>query len=88
MSAHEGLPPHAATTHDGARVHCIERILDRYGVLSRDRLYDLAGAAAWAGEPSFDATLQSAVAAGRVRALGGVLFASAQHPPGARGRAA
>jgi hypothetical protein len=88
MSAHEGLPPHAATTHDGARVHCIERILDRYGVLSHDRLYDLAGAASWAGGPSFDSTLHSAVASGRVRALGDVLFASAQHSPGAAGPAA
>jgi hypothetical protein len=77
MSAQEGRPPHPATTHDAARIQCLERALHTYGVLTHERLYKLSGADHWVGGPSFDAVLHEALRARRVRDLGGVLFEAA-----------
>jgi hypothetical protein len=83
MSAQEGHPPHPSVDHRDARAHRLERVLRSYGVLTRARLYELSGADCWASGPAFDAVLAQAVRAGRVRALGGVLFEAA--PEGADG---
>jgi hypothetical protein len=74
MSAQEGHGVHPSPTHDDARVHCLERALRSYGPLTRERLYELAGAGHWATGASFDAVLAGALRAGRVRSLGDVLF--------------
>jgi hypothetical protein len=82
MSAQEGHPPHPSTTHHEAGVHRLERVLRSYGPLSRESLCDLAGARRWPDASAFDAALDAAVAAGRVRSLGGVLFEAADGGPG------
>lgn len=82
MSAQEGHPPHPSFTHHEAGVHRLERVLRSYGALTRATLYDLAGARAWPDAASFDAALHDAIAAGRVRSLGGVLFEAADRAPG------
>jgi hypothetical protein len=82
MSAQEGHPPHPSHTHHEAGVQRLERVLRSYGPLTRETLYDLAGARAWPDGASFAAVLDAAVAAGRVRSLGGVLF-EADTVPGA-----
>ena len=74
MSALEGRPQQASSTHHEARVHQIERVLHTYGVLTRPRLYELSGADRWTSEEEFADLLGEAVRAGRVRPLGGVLY--------------
>jgi hypothetical protein len=82
MSAQEGHPPHPSATHHDAGVHRVERVLRSYGPLTRQTLYDLSGARCWPDGATFDAVLEAAVAAGRVRSLGGVLFEAADGAPG------
>jgi hypothetical protein len=74
MSAQEGHPPHPSTTHAEAGIHRLERVLRSYGPLTRQMLCELSGARRWPSADAFDAALDAAVAAGRVRTLGGVLF--------------
>jgi hypothetical protein len=81
MSAQEGHPPHPATTHHHAGVQRLERVLRSYGPLTRETLCDLSGARTWPDAAAFEAALDDAVAAGRVRSLGGVLFEAADGAP-------
>jgi hypothetical protein len=83
MSAQEGHPPHPSTTHHEAGVRRLERVLRGCGPLTRQTLYDLSGARCWPDEAAFEAVLDHAVAVGRVRSLGGVLFEAADGAPGA-----
>jgi hypothetical protein len=83
MSAQEGHPPHPSPTHHEAGVQRLERVLRGYGPLTRKTLYDLSGARCWPDGAAFEAALDHAVAAGRVRSLGGVLFEAADGAPAA-----
>jgi hypothetical protein len=56
-------------------------VLRSYGPLTRETLCDLSGARRWPGACAFEAALDDAVAAGRVRSLGGVLFEAADGAP-------
>lgn len=55
------------------------RALRRYGVLRRARLVELCGAAHWS-DAGFRQALSSAVASGRVRALGSDLYEIVEPP--------
>ena len=83
MSAQEGHPPHPSSTHHEAGVQRLERVQRSYGPLTREMLCELAGARRWPDGAAFDAVLEDAVAAGRVRPLGDVLFEAADGAPGA-----
>jgi hypothetical protein len=75
MSAQEGHPSHASSTHHDARVHRLERVLHAYGgTLTRSSLYELSGASCWDSRDTFDAVLSEAVRNGRIAELGGVLL--------------
>jgi hypothetical protein len=53
----------------------------RHGPLTQHTLLDFAGARRRPDDAAFDAALDAAVAAGRVRSLGGVLFEAADGGP-------
>jgi hypothetical protein len=69
----EGAAPGGYTQ---ARVQRIERILDSYGVLTRRRLYILAGAKRWESDESFRHVCDVAVRQGRAKPLGSLLLES------------
>jgi len=76
MSAQEGHGQDAAVSLHEARVHCLERVLRRYGTLTPARLYEFSGAHSWASDEPFDEVLDEAVRSGRVERLGGVLLSA------------
>ena len=63
----------------GARQRCLQRTLERYGVLTRSSLRDLTGASRW--QVPFDVVLRRSIRAGRVRALGADLFEAGDGRP-------
>lgn len=57
-----------------AEVEDIVRALRSYGVLTKERLEEIAGAGYWRTDVSFDAALHDAIAHGRVRQLSPRLY--------------
>ena len=62
-----------AHTRSEAAVETLARVLGSYGVLTGEWLRELSGARFWRG-PSFDAVLEEALRAGRIRRLGDGLY--------------
>jgi hypothetical protein len=60
-----------------AEIERIVRLLDSYGVLTKERLLDFCAADRWPSTESFDAALNRAVRSGRVRKLGDELYENA-----------
>ena len=56
-----------------AEVRQLMRALRGYGVLTRDRLYEAAGAESW-NTGTFDGALAAAVRAGEIKRLDGDLY--------------
>jgi hypothetical protein len=61
--------PHAHGRHE-AEIAELARVLQSYGVLTRDYLEELSGARHWS-DATFDAVLNDGVRAGRIKRLGG-----------------
>jgi hypothetical protein len=72
MSATSGHGLRTAGSSTLARQVRLRRTLESYGVLTRNRLYELAGASHW--RVTFDVALERAIEAGRVRRLGADLY--------------
>lgn len=65
-------PPLGSHSHSEARQRELRRTLQSYGVLTRERLREAAGAESW--RTPFELTLKRAIAANRVRRLYGDLY--------------
>jgi hypothetical protein len=72
MSVAEGHPPDPADSHTVARQRTLRRVLEAYGVLTREHLREAAHAGRW--KVPFDVALRRAVRSGRVRQLTRDLF--------------
>jgi hypothetical protein len=72
MTTAIGHEPDPAPSYALARQRKLRRTLETHGVLTRESLYEAAGATRW--HVPFDVALQRAVAAGRVRRLTDDLF--------------
>jgi len=68
MSVAGDHDPQPSRSYTVARQRRLRRVLQSYGILTRERLRDAAGANAW--RVPFELTLLRAVRAGRVRRLG------------------
>jgi hypothetical protein len=72
MSAFSGHNPGSSRSAAVARQRRLQHVLQHYGVLTRDSLRELAGAARW--QVPFDVVLRRAMRSGRVRRLSEDLF--------------